>query len=196
MAKDTRARMLETAARLLRHRGYHGMAVSDVLEESGAPRGSLYFHFPGGKDQLVIEATRAAIDEATTALRHTLDGAKTPARGVRSFVEEAAKILKETNYTFGCPVSPVILDASGGLAELEEMCRRAFEEWVGILQSAFVRAGVPRRRARPLALLVESSIEGLLLMGRAYRDSDVLMTVAVELEAIITAACGSVRRSA
>jgi TetR/AcrR family transcriptional repressor of lmrAB and yxaGH operons len=196
MAKDTRARMLETAARLLRHRGYHGMAVSDVLEESGAPRGSLYFHFPGGKDQLVIEATRAAIDDATAALRHALEGAKTPARGVRLFVEEAAKILKETNYTFGCPVSPVILDASGGLTELEEMCRRAFEEWVGILQSAFAGAGVPRRRARTLALLVESSIEGLLLMGRAYRDSDVLMAVAVELETIIAAACGSVRRSA
>jgi TetR/AcrR family transcriptional regulator, lmrAB and yxaGH operons repressor len=196
MAKDTRARMLETAARLLRHRGYHGMAVSDVLEESGAPRGSLYFHFPGGKDQLVIEATRAAIDEATAALRHALHGAKTPARGVRAFVEEAAKILKETNYTFGCPVSPVILDASGGLAELEEMCRRAFEEWVGILQSAFVGAGVPRRRARTLALLVESSMEGLLLMGRAYRDSEVLTIVAVELETIIAAACGSARRSA
>jgi len=196
MAKDTRARMLETAARLLRHRGYHGMAVSDVLDESGAPRGSLYFHFPGGKDQLVIEATRAAIDEATAALRQALEGAKTPARGVRLFVEEAARLLEETDYTFGCPVSPVILDASGGVAELEELCRRAFEEWVGILQAAFVRAGVSRRRARPLALLVESSIEGLLLMGRAYRDAAVLMTVAAELEAMIVAACSPARRSA
>ena len=196
MAKDTRARMLETAARLLRHRGYHGMAVSDVLDESGAPRGSLYFHFPGGKDQLVIEATRAAIDEATAAFRHALEGAKTPARGVRVFVEEAAKLLEETDYTFGCPVSPVILDASGGVAELEELCRHAFEEWVGILQAAFVGAGVSRRRARPLALLVESSIEGLLLMGRAYRDSAVLMTVAAELEAMIGAACRPARRSA
>ena len=196
MARDTRARMLETAARLLRHRGYHGMAVSDVLDESGAPRGSLYFHFPGGKNQLVIEATRAAIDEATAAFRQALEGAKTPARGVRVFVEEAAKLLEETDYTFGCPVSPVILDASGGVAELEELCRRAFEEWVGILQAAFVGAGVSRRRARPLALLVESSIEGLLLMGRAYRDTAVLKTVAVELEAMIAAACSQARRSA
>ena len=196
MAKDTRARMLETAARLLRHRGYYGMAVSDVLDESGAPRGSLYFHFPGGKDQLAIEATRAAIEEATAAFRHALDGARTPARGIRAFVEEAAKLLQETNYTFGCPVSPVILDAPGGVAELEALCRGAFEEWVGILQAAFVKAGVPRRRARPLALLVESSIEGLLLMGRAYRNTDVLMTVAVELEAIIAAACRAPRRSA
>jgi len=196
MAKDTRARMLETAARLLRHRGYHGMAVSDVLDESGAPRGSLYFHFPGGKDQLVIEATRAAIDEATAALRHALAGAKTPAQGIRSFVEEAAKLLEQTDYTFGCPVAPVILDASGGLAALEALCRSAFEEWVNILQATFVEAAIPRRRARALALLVESSIEGLLLMGRACRDAEVLRTVAVELESIISAACSSARRSA
>jgi AcrR family transcriptional regulator len=195
MASDTRARMLETAARLLRLRGYHGTAVSDVLDESGAPRGSLYFHFPGGKDQLVIEATRNAIDQATAALRQALAGEKTPARGVRVFVEQTAQLLEESDYTFGCPVSPVILDAAGGVSELAELCRRAFQEWVGILQAAFEKAGLPRRRARPLALLVESSIEGLLLMGRAYRDSTVLTTVAVELEAIVAAAYRSDRRS-
>ena len=61
--------MLETTARLLQHRGYHGTALSDILEESAAPRGSLYFHFPGGKDQIVMEATRAAVAKATLALR-------------------------------------------------------------------------------------------------------------------------------
>ena len=60
MAVDTRVRLIETTARLLQHRGYHGTSLSDILEASGAPRGSLYFHFPGGKDQLAIEATRAA----------------------------------------------------------------------------------------------------------------------------------------
>jgi len=72
MAKDTRTRMIETTARLLQHRGYHGTSLNDILEQSGAPRGSLYFHFPGGKDQLAIEATRAGIEEATQALRQAL----------------------------------------------------------------------------------------------------------------------------
>jgi len=64
MASETRTRMIETTARLLQHRGYHGTALSDILAASAAPRGSLYFHFPGGKDQLVIEATRAAAELA------------------------------------------------------------------------------------------------------------------------------------
>ena len=55
MATDTRTRMIEATALLLRRRGYHGTSLNDILSASGAPRGSLYFHFPGGKDQLVIE---------------------------------------------------------------------------------------------------------------------------------------------
>jgi len=188
MAKDTRARMLETTARLLQHRGYHGTSLSDILEASGAPRGSLYFHFPGGKDQLVLEATRAAVEEATRELRDILAMAKTPAQGVRAFVEAAAQILHETDYTFGCPVAPVILDATDGFPELAELCRRAFEEWVGLLQSSFIEAGVPDQRAHALALLVESSLEGLLLIARAYRDTSPLLTVAAELEAVVDAA--------
>jgi len=54
MANDTRTRILDTTALLLRQRGYHGTSLNDILSASGAPRGSLYFHFPGGKDQLVI----------------------------------------------------------------------------------------------------------------------------------------------
>ena len=141
MAKDTRARMLDTTARLLQHRGYYGTSLNDILEASGAPRGSLYFHFPGGKDQLVLEATRAAVEEATQALRGTLATATTPGQGVRAFVEAAARIMRDTDYTFGCPVAPVILDATDGFPELAELCRRAFEEWVGLMESSFVAAG-------------------------------------------------------
>ncbi len=188
MAKDTRARMLETTARLLQHRGYHGTSLSDILEESAAPRGSLYFHFPGGKDQIVMEATRAAVAKATLALREKLESAKNPAQGVRDYLEMAARVMPESDYTFGCPVAPVILDASAGLTELAELCRRAFQDWVDLLQTSFVAAGVPRRRSSALALHVISSIEGAMLLARAYRESGPLMMVAAELESIVAAA--------
>jgi TetR/AcrR family transcriptional repressor of lmrAB and yxaGH operons len=177
--------MLETTARLLQHRGYHGTALSDILEESAAPRGSLYFHFPGGKDQLVIEATAVAVAKATGALRETLASAKNPAQGVRAYLELTAKVMPESDYTFGCPVAPVILDASAGIPELAELCRRAFKEWIDLLQTSFAEAGVASRRAYALALVVISSIEGAMLLARAYRESGPLVTAAAELEMIV-----------
>lgn len=196
MAKDTRTRMIETTARLLQHRGYYGTALSDILAESGAPRGSLYFHFPGGKDQLVMEATRAAGEIATRELREALAQAKTPGTGVRAYAEAAARIMRETDYTFGCPVAPVILDAAGGLSELADLCREIFEAWLGLLQDAFTAAGTPKKRAKALALLVITAIEGALLVARAYRDCGALLTIAAELEAVVDAAPPRRRRVA
>jgi TetR/AcrR family transcriptional regulator, lmrAB and yxaGH operons repressor len=196
MAKDTRARMLETTARLLQHRGYYGTSLSDILAESSAPRGSLYFPFPSGKDQLVIEATRAAVEETTAALRAILAGAASPAQGVRAFVEAVAGLMRESGYTFGCPVAPVILDATGGLDELAELCRGAFEEWVRLLRGSLAAAGVPKPRAGALAVLVVASIEGLLLVARAYRDCGPILAVAAELETVVAAALPRRRRVA
>jgi TetR/AcrR family transcriptional repressor of lmrAB and yxaGH operons len=188
--------MIATTARLLQHRGYHGAALSDILAESGAPRGSLYFHFPGGKDQLVIEATRAAADEATQALRAALAQAKTPAQGVRAYAEAAAQIMQESDYTFGCPVAPVILDATAGLSELADLCRQTFEDWLGLLRASFIAAGIPSRRARALAVFVVSAIEGALVMARGYRDCGPLTTIAAELETVVAAALPRRRRIA
>jgi TetR/AcrR family transcriptional repressor of lmrAB and yxaGH operons len=180
--------MIEATARLLQHRGYHGTSLADILDASKAPRGSLYFHFPGGKDQIVLEATRASVDETTQALKEALQAGRNPAHGVRLFVEEAAGLLTDTDYTFGCPVAPVILDAAGGSEELADLCREAFEEWLGLMQAAFVEAGVPKKRAYDLAVFAESSIEGMLLIARAYRDPSPVMTVATELVRVIAAA--------
>ena len=163
MASDTRTRMLETTARLLQHRGYFGTALSDILAASGAPRGSLYFHFPGGKDQLVIEATRLAVEETSAFLRETLAAARGPAEGVRLFFEAAADLLVETDYSFGCPVAPVILDAPDALPELRAICRQAFEEWTRALPRAASSArACPTARAAALAVLIEAAMEGLL----------------------------------
>ena len=185
MAGRTRSTLLQTTARLLQHRGYHGTSLSDILAKSGSPRGSLYFHFPGGKDQLVLEATKASVQQTTQELRSALERASNPARGVREFVEAAAGILRETAYTFGCPVAPVILDAAGGAPELAELCRQALDEWTGLLKDAFIRAGATPGRAGPMALIVMATIEGLLLMARARQDSRPLLEVAAPLEAIV-----------
>ena len=188
MASDTRTRMIEATARLLQHRGYYGTALSDILQASAAPRGSLYFHFPGGKDQLVVEATRLAVEETSTFLRDTIATARGPAEVVRRFFEAAAGLLEETDYSFGCPVAPVILDAPDTLPELQAICREAFEQWVALFRDTFAAAGIRPGRAAALALLVEAAMEGLLVIARAQRDTGAMRVVAAELAEIVDAA--------
>ena len=187
MAAGTRERFIATTARLLLFRGYYGTALSDIIEQSGAPRGSLYFHFPGGKDELVLAATRAGADQATRALAEALADAPDPAAGVRAYAEEAARLMRESGYTFGCPLAPVVLDGEGGLPALAELCRATFAAWTGLLHTAFAGAGMPGRRAKALATIVVTTIEGALLMARSYRDAAPLETAAAELERLVAA---------
>jgi TetR/AcrR family transcriptional repressor of lmrAB and yxaGH operons len=185
MSSDTRERMIESTARLLQHRGYYGTSLSDILAASGAPRGSLYFHFPGGKDQLVVEATRATVAIATAELHSALESAPSPGKGVRSYAEAAAGLMCESDFTFGCPVAPVILDATGEVSELAALCRQALDDWTGAIRDRLLTAGQGRARADRLALMAIAAIEGALVIARARRDEGALRQVGEELERLL-----------
>lgn len=188
MANDTRTRMLEATALLLRQRGYHGTSLNDILSASGAPRGSLYFHFPGGKDQLVVEVTRDSVEKVTQWLGEALAAERDPAVAVHHIYQSIARMLEDNQFTLGCPVAPVVLDSPADMPELAELCRSAFAQWIGLLQAALVGAGVPERRAYALALLVESSLEGLMVIARATRDRAPVLAVADEVAALVESA--------
>jgi len=188
MANDTRTRILETTALLLRKRGYHGTSLNDILSASGAPRGSLYFHFPGGKDQLIIEVTRDSVDKVTQGLGTALAAEADPAVAVHHIYQAIGRMLEENEFTLGCPIAPVVLDAPADVPELADLCRSAFQQWIGLLQASFVRAGVPERRSHALAVLVESSLEGLMVIARATRDRAPILVVADEVAALIESA--------
>ncbi len=187
MAKDTRTRMIETTAGLVHRRGFHGTSLSEILEQSGAPRGSLYYHFPGGKEELVLEATREGVAVITQVLSETLTQASDPADGVRAFFGAAAGELRDSGYVFGCPVAPVILDSPESSA-LAEVCREALEEWQRVLVEGLGSAGIEHRCAESLATVIVCGLEGGLLLARARRDTAPLETVAEELASMIRSA--------
>ncbi len=180
--------MIETTARLIQTRGLHGVSLNDILSESGAPRGSLYFHFPGGKDALVLEAMRAGIEEATQVLRECLENAEHPAAGVQAFFQEAAGEMADSDYAFGCPVAPIVLDGPGSGSELAAACQAAFDEWMDLYRQALIGAGVAPGRAGRLARMIVAGLEGALIMARSERSTDCITQVGDEIAALIATA--------
>ena len=187
MAKDTREHMIETTAGLVHRRGFHGTSLNDILTESGAPRGSLYYHFPGGKEELILEATRQGVASVTQLLKEALTGSSEPAEGVRVFVEAAADVLRDSGYTFGCPVAPIVLDSPESSA-LAEVCQEALEEWQQVFVEGLGAAGIEPGRAESLATMIVCGLEGGLILARARRDTAPLDAVAVELASMVQSA--------
>ena len=187
MAKDTREHMIETTAGLVHRRGFHGTSLNEILEQSGAPRGSLYYHFPGGKEELVLEATRQGVAIVTQVLKEVLTGSPDPADGVRAFIEAAAHELRDSGYIFGCPVAPIILDSPESSA-LAEVCQKALEEWQQVLVEGLDSSGIERGRAESLATVIVCGLEGGLILARARRDIAPLDAVAEELASMVQSA--------
>lgn len=185
MAADTRTRMIETTARLIQARGYHGVSLSDILGESGAPRGSLYFHFPGGKDALVLEAMRIGIEEASHELKVCLSEADHPAEGVRRFFQAAAREMIDSDYGFGCPVAPIVLDTPGIGSDLAQACKAAFEEWEHLYRETLVASGLAPAQAAPLARTILASLEGALIMARSDRSTQCIEEVGDQMAVLV-----------
>ena len=187
MATDTREHMIETTASLVHRQGFYGTSLNEILLESGAPRGSLYYHFPGGKEELVLEATRQGVAMVTRLLKEVLTGSPGPAEGVRAFVEAAAHVLRDSGYVFGCPVAPIVLDSPESSA-LAEVCQEALEEWQQVLVEGLGSGGIERGRAESLATVVVCALEGGLILARARRDIAPLDAVAEELASMVRSA--------
>jgi AcrR family transcriptional regulator len=185
---DPRTRMIRSAAVLFRERGVEGTSFSDVLEHSGAPRGSIYHHFPGGKAELAEEATRYAGEFIASGLAAALTS-DDPVAAVRGFASAYREILRSADFEAGCPIvaasmegdrSPAARDAAG----------RAFESWVELLGEGFERQGVEEDRARSLATLAIASVEGAIVLARAQRSIAPLERVGDELERLVGGALG------
>ena len=187
MAKDTREHMIETTAALVHRRGFYGTSLNEILQESGAPRGSLYYHFPGGKEELVLEAARQGVASVTQLLKEVLTGSPDVADGMRAFIEAVAHVLRDSGYVFGCPVAPLVLDSPESSA-LAEVCQEALEEWQQVLVEGLGSAGIERGRAESLATVVVCAVEGGLILARARRDIAPLDAVAEELASTVRSA--------
>lgn len=175
-----------SAIQLFRERGIDGTAFSDVIEHSGAPRGSIYHHFPGGKSQLVEEATTTAgalLDGAITAVA---ERAASPGEVLDAFVGYWKPLLEQSDYQAGCPIAAAAVashEVNGGV----EAAGRAFTSWELTLASAFERYGVSADRAGSLATLMVSSIEGAILLCRSTRSYEPMERVRRELRAVLDA---------
>jgi len=181
---DSRSKMIHAAAELFRQRGYHATTFSDVVRDSGAPRGSTYFHFPGGKAELAREAIARAGDELEEMVAQAARHAADPGSLVRALAQILAGRLERSGYQSGCAIATLVLE----LAPRDEQCSAeldaVFARWRAALAARFEPLGMAPGRAAALAGLTISAIEGALVLSRAARSTEPFDTT---IEALISA---------
>ena len=187
----SRARFVETTAALLRRQGYHATGLAQIVEESGAPKGSLYFHFPGGKETLAQAALERSGEEMQAKLAAIATGAGSPAAAVRAVTKRLADELEASRFQDGCPVATVALEAAAQVPALQAVCSASYARWQALLEGYLANAGLSAERARSLGHVVLSTGEGALLLSRARADPAPLRAAGEELAVLLERELGA-----
>jgi TetR/AcrR family transcriptional regulator, lmrAB and yxaGH operons repressor len=167
---SARARFLAATEEMLREAGVSGIGINDVVSRSGAPIGSLYHYFPGGKTQLVVEALGIHAEKSCRLFERFFDGRTTAAAALRSLFNTAADGFERAGANKGCAIGTVTLDLLESDAELRDVCRTTFERWIGAIAPQLPFADDRSRRS--FAMTVVSALEGAFILGRATESGE------------------------
>jgi AcrR family transcriptional regulator len=185
----TKDRLVDASAELFRRQGYSGTGVKQILAEASAPFGSLYHHFPGGKEQLGAATIRRSGYLYGQLFVEIVGPAPDLLTGVADFFAGAAQTLVETDYADACPIATVALEVSSTSEPMREACAEVFEGWLGGATHRFAQEGIPEARARELALLFVSALEGAFVLARALRSTEPLAAAG---DAVVEAIRGAI----
>ena len=182
--RNVREEMIQGVIGLLAQRGVHGTSFAVVTEATNTPRGSIYHHFPGGKNELIEKAVNS-FGALVTALINAVD-AETPAEVIEVFFESWRAALRASNFDGNCAVANTAI-GGGEDDSLRVASHHVFEKWHSSMTRAFIRSGTDTANANDYAAVCIAAAEGALIIGRASRDDSVFDALLRQLKLLVSA---------
>ena len=190
---DSRQRIMTATAELFRRQGYNGTSLKQVTSAAGAPVGSLYHFFPGGKQELaeaVIGSSGRAYQELFELIYDAADG---PGSAVTDFFDAAALVLEETGYLDACPIGTVALEVASTNDRLRQATQAVFDGWIDAASTRLVAAGLSPSEASELATALVAGVEGGFMLSRAARSPEPMRATGRHLRRLVELSLAEVR---
>lgn len=175
MARSTREAILTAAAELMRRKGYGAVGMKDIAEAAGAPIGSLYHHFRGGKVQIVREALINAGAAYALLIPSIVDEHTDLGEAIEAVFTEAAEDMAGTGFANMCPVGTVAAEVADTVEELRETSASVFTAWVDGGTAYFSGRGLDAPQARGVTLALVGALEGAFILARTLRSTEPLL---------------------
>ncbi|MGQ0842930.1 MAG: TetR/AcrR family transcriptional regulator [Sporichthyaceae bacterium] len=187
-ASSPRDQMVEAASRLFAKQGYRSTTMRGIVDESGAPWGSLAHYWPGGKEQIGVAAIQYGDQRVRGAIEFCLQRAQTPGEAVAQYLALVGDVLEGSGWETGCPVTTVALEVASDGSPVAEACVAAFNGWCAAWAAGFRAAGIKPARARDLATSVVGGAGGALIQSRVLQTKAPMRLAAESLRTLLDSA--------
>jgi TetR/AcrR family transcriptional regulator, lmrAB and yxaGH operons repressor len=183
--ESSKSKLIHTASRLFQLQGYHATGLNQITKESGAPRGSLYYHFPDGKEQLAIESVQVTTKIVSERIEHGLSMSTDPVEAIQHFIIQMAEQFQKDSKTGGVPIASVALETSLISEPLRKTCQTAYETFQNAFSQKLIDSGYDERRAKELGIVINAMIEGAFLTSFTMGNTEPLHLVAKQVPVLL-----------
>ena len=176
--------LIETASRLFKVRGYCGVGLNDIIEESGIPKGSLYYYFPEGKEQLAIvgiENTKILVKED---IKSIFAGNSNLIEALQAYVYELSRAFGAGGEPIGSPIGTIAGEKHSTSEPIRLACEATFKDWQSIYIEKFLEAGYPKEQATSLAMVFHALTEGGILLALTMKSGKPLEAIAEQIPSL------------
>lgn len=183
--ENSRTKLMKTASRLFQQQGYHATGLNQITKESGAPKGSLYYHFPEGKEQLAIESVQLTAKFVAENIEEGLNKFSDPIKAIQSFILDMAERFQKERFKVGIPIASVALETALISEPLRKACQSAYGDFQHLFTKKLADSGYKAERAEELGIVINSMIEGAFLISFTMGTTDALRLVAKQIPVLL-----------
>lgn len=179
----TKEKLIHTTGKLIREKGVAATGIAEIIELSEIPKGSIYHHFPNGKDELVIAALQNFRDLMAISFKESMKGSTSVTKGLKAIIDHYILSLENSKYKNGCPVAIVALECSGHNETITQACKQVMDFWIENLTAYFKYKKSNAGKHEAIEFI--SRLEGALIMTQIYNDSKYLLQLKKQINTII-----------
>jgi TetR/AcrR family transcriptional repressor of lmrAB and yxaGH operons len=182
--EQTRKKIIDTVIELLKVKGFKGVGLQEIIKESGTPKGSLYFHFPGGKNEIVEAALKQYGEKLDKLFRMVFFGPSDFATALKVVILYSINELESSSHTKGCPIGTTALDQASITDTIQESCAQCFHIMRDVIAEKLKSIGIDGNEAEKQATFILSALEGAIILSKAYRNTEPLKIIMERLTSI------------
>ncbi|RSD26888.1 TetR/AcrR family transcriptional regulator [Mesobacillus subterraneus] len=183
--ESSRDKLIKAASRLFQLQGYHGTGLNHILKDSGAPKGSLYYHFPNGKEQLAVESVQLTAELVRSGIQRSMEQKADAVEAIQGFILDLAGRYQNDGSHEGVPIAAVALETSLVSEPIRAACQGGYESFQQVFAEKLIESGYEETRARELGIVINSMIEGAFLLSFTMGSNEPLLLAAKNVPALL-----------
>lgn len=182
---DSKQKIVIAAANLFQVKGYNGTGLNEILKESNAPKGSLYYYFKGGKEELAVEAIKLTSKNIQRRLKKTFDKYSNPVDALAGVINNIIDDLKRDNKPKDISLSLIALETHLSSEVLRKACDEAFRELTKVYCEKLIEGGIPESEAENIGEFVQVTMEGAISVAVTQKIPTALLVVKSQLSDLL-----------